>query len=41
MTSMWSDPRYQQGHVRDPIYCASRRTSLLINNVILYPVDAI
>jgi hypothetical protein len=30
-----------EGHVRDPIYCVSRRTSLLINIVILHPVDAI
>ena len=41
MMSIWSDPRYQQGHVRDPIYCVSRWTSFLTNIVILHPVDAI
>jgi hypothetical protein len=41
MTSIWFDPRSQQGDVRDHIYCVSRRTGLLINIVILHPVDAI
>jgi hypothetical protein len=43
MTSIWSDPHYQieQAHVRNPTYCVSRWTSLLVNIDILHPVDAI